>query len=172
MGGPKPPCGKRAVVGRVRFEGGGWQAGNLVPSGEEHSRAAGQSRATAHVVSRAHELGILRFAPAQHCIRFDWQTRCAERQGADSAPFQHICAGLCGWACRKLNAEQAEHSRAAGQSHATAHVAPHAHEPGSPRFAPAQPCRRRIWQAGNYLPSGGGVYLCRRAASGDFTCLS
>ena len=146
MGGSKSPCGKRAIVGRVRLEDGGWQAGNAVRRGGEHPRAAGKSHATAHVAPRAHESGSPRFASAQPCIRFDWQTRCAERQGTDSAPFQHICAGLCGRTGRKLNAERISHSRAAGQSHATAHVAPRAHEPGSLRFASTPHCRRFDWQ--------------------------
>ena len=53
---------------------------------------------------------------------------------------------MCGWAGRMLNAEQAEHSSAAGQGHATAHVVSHAHEPGSPRFDSAPHCIRFDWQ--------------------------
>ena len=200
-------------------------------------RAAGSipappSRATRlRMLLRAHESGILRFASAQPCRRFDWQTEHVALSGKELTPHR---SSISAQACAAGQAESSMRSRLSipappgraarlrmllrtRMSRAARALIPHgiaygligkhvalsgkdltlhsssisaqacadgrvessmrsrlripappgratrlrmllrAHESGIPRFDSAQPCRRRIWQAGNYLPSGGGI---------------
>ena len=137
----------------------------------EHSSAAGQGHATAHVVSHAHEPGSPRFDSAPHCIRFDWQTRWLS--GKELTPHrssisaQACAAGQAECSMRSRLSISAPPGRAtrlrmllrARMSRASCASLPHSLADGA------------FGRQGT-LCRAAGVYLCRRAALGDFTCLS
>ena len=171
MGRPKAQCGKRAVVGRVRLEDGGWQAGNAVRRGG--SIPAPPGRATRlRMLLRARMSRAYR-APLPPRIAYGLIGKHVALSGKELTPHR---SSISAQACAAGQAESSMRSRLripappgraarlrmllrTRMSRAARASLPHSLADGA--FGrPGTICR------------AAGVCLCRRAASGDFTCLS